>query len=420
MAKIFIHVGHGGKDSGAVGPTGLKEKDVALTISKKIKALLEQHGQAIKLSRETDMDLNSGVAANMANDWGADYVVSIHLNSASSSQATGTETFAYSTASKGKLLAEKVQKNLVSEIKLANRGVKYNSNWAILAKTKAPAILVEVAFINNPNEERLLRDDGFLDKATVGITKGILEHIGVKFVDGTVKPTVGTPIMSKTKATVEQMQEWARKKGSNPLFVDLVPTFYVISERVGVNPLVTYCQSAKETGYMRFGGVLNATYHNPCGLKITAGGGDKDPSAHQRFKNWEEGIQAQVDHLALYAGADGYPKANTPDPRHFPFIKGSATTVESLGGKWAPSATYGQDIVKLMKEVEATVAPAKPTDPYAKDIKINLWGRTVTTKGKFKDNVNYLIVGGKEVPIRDVFEAMGLNVKWENNMVVIT
>ena len=55
MAKFFIHVGHGGKDSGAVGPTGLKEKDVALAIFKKIKVLLEKHGQTVKLSREVDM-----------------------------------------------------------------------------------------------------------------------------------------------------------------------------------------------------------------------------------------------------------------------------------------------------------------------------------------------------------------------------
>ncbi len=418
--RYYLHVGHGGKDPGATGPTGLKEKDVALTISKKIKTLLKNHNQTVKLSREIDMDLNSGVAATEANQWGSDYVISIHCNSAPNPAATGTETFANSPTAKGNLLAKAVHKSLVSEIKLPDRGVKY-ANFAIIAKTKAPACLVEVAFINNPKEEALLKDDKFLDKVAVGIARGALEHAGVKYIAGATGSVVGTPIISKTKATIEQMQEWAKRKGASSVFVDLAPTFYAVSERAGINPLVTYCQSAKETGYMRFGGVLNATYHNPCGLKTSAGGGDKDPAAHQRFKSWEEGIQAQVDHLALYAGVSGYPKANTPDPRHFPYLHGIAPTIESLGGKWAPSTAYGHEILKLMKEVEATVAPIKPVDPYAKDITINLLGRLITIKGRFKNNTNYLIVGDgdKEIPIRDIFEALGLTVEWKNNMVVI-
>ena len=59
-----------------------------------------------------------------------------------------------------------------------------------------------------------------------------------------------------------------------------------------------------------------------------------------------------MDHLALYAGAKGYPKDDTYDPRHFVTIKGKATTVNSLGGtKWAPSATYGEEINALYKNL---------------------------------------------------------------------
>ncbi|HZK57045.1 MAG TPA: cell wall hydrolase, partial [Clostridia bacterium] len=93
--------------------------------------------------------------------------------------------------------------------------------------------------------------------------------------------------------------------------------------------------------------------HNPCGMKTSAGGPNNDPSAHQRFGTWEQGIRAQVGHLALYAGADGYPQGDTPDPRHFAYLHGTAKTVEELGGKWAGSATYGTDIVKMMEEIEA-------------------------------------------------------------------
>lgn len=187
MPKFFIHVGHGGRDPGAIGPTGLKEKDVVLEVSKKLKEILEKHKQEATLSREKDVDLNSALAANMAIGLNVDYVISIHCNSASNPTATGTETFAYSTASKGNVLAQRVQKKLVEEIKLPNRGVKYNKDFAILAKPKAPAILVEIAFINNPREEALLKDSSFLTKVATGIAKGVMEHIGVPYIENKVK-----------------------------------------------------------------------------------------------------------------------------------------------------------------------------------------------------------------------------------------
>ncbi|MDO5017963.1 MAG: cell wall-binding repeat-containing protein [Lagierella massiliensis] len=160
-----------------------------------------------------------------------------------------------------------------------------------------------------------------------------------------------TPILNKPTTTVYQMKSWAKKKNANKLFIDLAPLYYSISVERGVDPAVTYAQSAKETNYLKFGGVLDASYFNPCGLKNKKGGGDKDPSAHMRFSSWEEGITAQVDHLALYAGAKGYPRKDSPDPRHFDFIFGSAPNVEDLGTKWAPSPTYGNEIVVLMSEL---------------------------------------------------------------------
>jgi len=241
LAKFFIHVGHGGKDSGAVGATGLKEKDVTLNISKKIGVYLENHGQIVKLSREVDMDLNSGIAANMANQWGADYVISIHCNSATNPTATGTETFAYSTASKGKPLAEKVQKNLVNEIKLANRGVKYNNKFAILARPTAPAILVEVAFISNPREEALLKSDVFLNKIAVGISKGILEHISIPFSMSEVSNNIiSTPtnieggnvgMQNQPSVWAREAWDWCKREG---IFDGTTPKENITREQVAV------------------------------------------------------------------------------------------------------------------------------------------------------------------------------------------
>ncbi len=162
------------------------------------------------------------------------------------------------------------------------------------------------------------------------------------------EPEAVTPILRKPSTTVHQMKLWAQAKNADQLFIDLAPLYYSVSVARGVDPAVTYTQSAKETNFMRFGGVLDASYFNPCGLKTTVGGGDKDPEAHTRFSSWEEGIEAQVDHLALYSGAKDYPKTNTPDPRHFATIHGKSPMVEELGGKWAPSPNYGIEIVEMM------------------------------------------------------------------------
>ena len=170
-------------------------------------------------------------------------------------------------------------------------------------------------------------------------------------------PVDGTPIMGPSTTTVEDMRKWAESRNANPLFVELAQTFYDVAVEVGVDPAVIYTQSAKETNFMHFTGVLDASFMNPCGLKSSGGGGDYDPDAHHRFESWEQGIRAQADHLALYAGAEGYPDPNSPDPRHFPSIAGVAPTVEELGGRWAPSPTYGREIVVMMEQLYSVNDP---------------------------------------------------------------
>lgn len=170
-----------------------------------------------------------------------------------------------------------------------------------------------------------------------------------------------TPILNRSTVTVAQMKSWATSKKAAKIFVDLAQTFYDVSVAKGVDPAVTYAQSAKETNFMHYTGVVTAEYKNPCGLKITQGGGDYDIQAHKKFSTWTEGITAQVDHLALYAGQKGYPKSNTPDPRHFASIYGTAPYVENLGAKWAPSPNYGYEVVTLMKQIQAR--PGGSTQP---------------------------------------------------------
>lgn len=486
MSKVHLDFGHGGRDPGAVA-NGIREKDITLSVGLEVGRILKAHKVSVSYSRTTDVFVSLQDRVNKANREKADIFVSIHVNSATNKSANGVETFSHTNSTKGRQLAKAIQDSLVADrIFKSNRGIK-TANFYVLRRTIAPAALTELGFLPNAHDANIIRTKQ--KEMAISVAKGILNHIGVKYVGGGAKPIPqpsksymgpgdrgnnvktlqadlnklgakiavdgsygpatrkavvdfqtkyklkidgyagketqskikellapkparpGFNIMSKTNTTIEQMKEWARRKGAVKLFIDLAPSFYEISNKAGVNPLVTYCQSAKETGYMKFGGVLNASFKNPCGLKTKDGGGNNDPNAHQRFKTWEEGIQAQVDHLALYAGAPGYPKPNTPDPRHFPFIRGTAKTVQALGGKWAPAGSYGEDIVKMISELEKTIAPIKPV---AKTIKVDLLGKKTTVNGDVKNGTNYIKVDGKDIPMRDIFESMGFKVSWDS------
>jgi N-acetylmuramoyl-L-alanine amidase len=172
-----------------------------------------------------------------------------------------------------------------------------------------------------------------------------------------------TAMLGKTEATPQGAAAWARENGATPTFQRLARIYWQLAPKRGIRPEIAYAQAAKETNYGRFTGVLDASFRNPCGLKVTAGGGNYDPGAHKRFPTWRAGIAAHLDHMALYAGAKGYPRASTPDPRHFPFLHGKAPSVERLGGKWAPSPTYGKELVKLVRHLVATSPKPTPIAP---------------------------------------------------------
>jgi hypothetical protein len=157
---------------------------------------------------------------------------------------------------------------------------------------------------------------------------------------------IETAIEGRSFTDMATARRWARNRSASTRFVYNAQLYWELAPPRGIRPEVAYAQSGKETGYGNFGGVIDASFNNPCGLKTTQGGGNEDPNAHMRFVNWRQGVTACIDHLALYAGAPGYPRAVTPDPRHFPSVYGTAPTVERLGGRWAPAPDYGTSIVR--------------------------------------------------------------------------
>ena len=186
MLKVMLDAGHGQSDPGAVGPTGLKEKDAALSIVKKVGELLTAHNVETSYTRTGDYRLvDSGTKgqdlsarANKANAAKVDYFVSVHCNSAVNVAANGIETYIIAKGGQAEQLANKVQMELIAATGRADRGVK-TANYAVLRETDMPAILTEVCFICNKEEEKLLRNAEFLDKAAEAIAKGIAEYLGI-------------------------------------------------------------------------------------------------------------------------------------------------------------------------------------------------------------------------------------------------
>ncbi|WP_249365404.1 SH3 domain-containing protein [Cytobacillus citreus] len=176
--KIIIDAGHGGKDPGTVGPTGLKEKDVALATALLLKEELEKYGAIVTLTRNKDIFLELSERTAIANKSNADTFISVHGDSFSST-SNGTTTYYNSTVNyngpRSKTLGDAVQKNMVSSMKTYNRGVK-EQNFYVNRMNELPSVLVELAFLSNPKEEALLKTTEFRKKAAVGITKGLEEY----------------------------------------------------------------------------------------------------------------------------------------------------------------------------------------------------------------------------------------------------
>ena len=156
IRKVFIDPGHGGTDPGASG-NGLYEKEVVLSISKKVRNILISKGFEVELSRSKDQYVSLSDRAAQANAWDADLFVSIHCNSATSSSANGTECYTYPTANTStKSLSKNMASALASKLGLTNRGHK-EANFAVLRLSNMPAILIETAFINNANDASKLK-----------------------------------------------------------------------------------------------------------------------------------------------------------------------------------------------------------------------------------------------------------------------
>ncbi|MBQ9092334.1 MAG: N-acetylmuramoyl-L-alanine amidase CwlD [Anaerotignum sp.] len=182
-ATIVLDAGHGGWDPGKTGTAGANEKDLNLAVTEKLSEYLEQGGAEVILTREDDDALGSGKKTDMAerkriaNESGADILVSIHQNAFPSAKAKGAQVFYHKNSANGKVLAECVQESLRSRVDGSNqRQAKENKDYYILRTTEIPAVIVECGFLSNQEEEKLLNDAGYQEKLAWAIYCGILDY----------------------------------------------------------------------------------------------------------------------------------------------------------------------------------------------------------------------------------------------------
>jgi len=176
---IVIDPGHGGSDPGATGVTGLKEKLVNLAVAEILEDLLKDAGARVIMTRSGDYFVSNRQRVELANVENADVFVSIHANAYANQSSNGTETYFCSgknNSDAGRYLAQQLQRELVSELGLRDRGVKTNSFY-VLSKTKMPSALVELGFLSNPEEEELLRNRNTHVKAANALFKGLEAYL---------------------------------------------------------------------------------------------------------------------------------------------------------------------------------------------------------------------------------------------------
>lgn len=178
---ILIDPGHGGSDPGAIGPSGVREKNVALGVSLKVEEILGQAGAKVIMTRQDDRDVYGAGATdseelaarvNAGKRSQADVFVSIHANSFTKSTAHGTATYYYEKTQYDTKLAEALQNGMVAYGGRYNRGIS-KANFYVVKRSAMPAALVELAFISNKEEENLLNSVAFQQKLAEGICKGL-------------------------------------------------------------------------------------------------------------------------------------------------------------------------------------------------------------------------------------------------------
>ncbi len=186
---IVIDPGHGGRDPGKVGINNILEKDINLSISLKLKKLLELNDIQVVMTRTEEVglydegnsnkkraDMNARV--EIIKNANADLAISIHQNSFPQENVKGAQVFYHVQSQEGKRLAEILQDQIVKTIADGNhRKAKSNDNYFMLKYTQCPLVIVECGYLTNYREANLLKDEDYQERMAYAIHLGIMRYI---------------------------------------------------------------------------------------------------------------------------------------------------------------------------------------------------------------------------------------------------
>ncbi|WP_096761126.1 N-acetylmuramoyl-L-alanine amidase CwlD [Paenibacillus larvae] len=187
---IALDAGHGGPDGGASSKSGVIEKDINLIISLYVRDYLQQAGAIVVMTREMDKDLanpdTKGYSKRKTEDLlkraefviqkKADLFLSIHLNSVPSPKWRGAQAFYYPNNQDNYRLASLIQEEIKRNMENTDRVAKQEESVYLLKTLKMPSTLIELGFLSNPDEARMLADDKYQKKLAASIYQGILRY----------------------------------------------------------------------------------------------------------------------------------------------------------------------------------------------------------------------------------------------------
>ena len=186
---IVVDPGHGGIDPGVVGRSGTLEKDIVLEVGRRLEVNLEQAGATVLMTRDTDTDLSDpgtiGASAKkredlkrrvaLANDNKADLYVSIHVNSTSDASRRGAQTFVQQGSPESKKASQFIQSELAGTLKNTDRQPS-EIDLYISRSTSMPTVIVEIGFMTNEAEAKLLNDPTYQGKVAWAIYAGVVKY----------------------------------------------------------------------------------------------------------------------------------------------------------------------------------------------------------------------------------------------------
>jgi N-acetylmuramoyl-L-alanine amidase len=358
--RVVIDPGHGGSDPGAVA-NQLREKDLTLTISKRIRAaLLRDYEVEVDLTRSTDIDVSLQARSAFANRLGADFFLSVHINSGG---GEGYEDFIHrdladtSAAAGLRSVLHDAITPIIRRHGLRDRGKK-KANFSVLRETRMPAVLTENLFIDNTADAALLRGDAFLAEVAEAHVSGIARALTLRRKQEVVVPA--TRMLAGPRVAVSGARSYvvSRQHGD---YTDgdvsgIVGLYFDTARAVGLDPLLAISQMVLETANLS-SFWSQRPRRNPAGIGVTGAAG-----VGLSFPSWSVAVRAHVGRLLAYALGRGMENdrqreliAEALSWRALPDrLRGVAPTLAGLAGTWAADREYAVKISRIANDIRAS------------------------------------------------------------------